>query len=83
MTDGIPLRRWLGRDGRDPGCDAAFEVLDQYVDAVMRGDAGIEERFAELILHAENCDACREDTEGLLAALRELTPPPDGDSPSR
>jgi hypothetical protein len=78
MSGGLPLRRWLGIGGRDPGCDAAFDELDQYVDAVLRGDEGIETRFAELVTHAANCDACREDTEGLLAAVRELPPPPSG-----
>lgn len=76
MSGKLPLQRWLGTGGRDPGCDAAFEVLDEYVDAVLRGDEGVAERFAELITHAENCDACREDTEGLLAAIREVGPPP-------
>lgn len=71
----LPLRRWLGVGERDPGCEAAFEVLDEYVDAVLRGDDDLERRFAELITHAENCDACREDTEGLLAAIRALEPP--------
>ena len=78
MSDGLPLRRWLGTSGRDPGCDAAFAELDEYVDAVLREDDGIDQKFADLIRHAGNCDACREDTEGLLAAMRELTPPPKG-----
>jgi len=51
MTD-EPLKRLLGTPARDPGCEGAFEVLDQYV------------------------EACREDTEGLLAALDDLEPPP-------
>jgi hypothetical protein len=79
MSNGLPLRRWLGTSGRDPGCDAAFEVLDEYVEAVLRGDEGIGERFAELVTHAGNCDACREDTEGLIAAIREVAPPPTED----
>ncbi len=78
MSGRLPLRRWLGTGGTDPGCSAAFEVLDEYVDAVIRGDEGVAERFAELITHAGNCDACREDTEGLLAAIREVAPPPTG-----
>ena len=36
MTD-QPLERLLGTAARDPGCDGAFEVLDQYVEAVRRG----------------------------------------------
>lgn len=70
----LPLRRWLGTPGRDPGCEAAFARLDEYADAVLRGEE-VSERFADLIRHAANCDACREDTEGLIAALREIEPP--------
>jgi len=82
MTGDLPLRQWLGIGGRDPGCEAAFAVFDEYVDAVLRGDADLRQRFADLITHAENCDACREDTEGLIAALRQVAPPPEGSPPT-
>ncbi|HEX6307463.1 MAG TPA: hypothetical protein VFZ69_04705 [Longimicrobiales bacterium] len=63
-----PLDVLLGRPGRDPGCEAAFEQLDRYCEAVLRGaDAASE--FPEVALHLRNCIACREDTEGLLAVL--------------
>lgn len=69
-----PIEQLLGTGGDDPGCEAAFEVLDQYVEAVLRGE-DVSHRFAQLITHARNCVACREDTEGLLAALEiELRP---------
>jgi len=64
-----PFERILGTDGRDPGCEACFELLDQYVDAVLRGEDA-EARFPGVIAHIRQCDACREDTEGLIAALR-------------
>lgn len=64
------LRALLGHDGSDPGCEAAFELFDEYCDVVLRGALpGIH--FAGLLSHIENCSACREDTEALLAALRE------------
>ena len=64
-----PFERLLGTDAHDPGCEACFELLDQYVDAVLRGeDAGA--RFPSVIAHIRQCDACREDTKGLIAALR-------------
>ena len=67
MTD-RPLDRWLGIDHPDPGCEGAFEVLDQYVEALRRGvDAAA--RYPDFVTHIRNCAACREDTEGLLAAL--------------
>ncbi len=76
MSD-TPLERLLGNDGRDPGCEGAFEVLDQYVEARRRG-AAVEVRYADFVSHIHNCAACREDTEGLLAALNESegNPPP-------
>lgn len=70
-----PLERLLGTSDRDPGCDGAFEVLDQYVEAVRRG-ADVESRYADFLTHIRNCAACREDTEGLLAVLTDLGPPP-------
>ena len=74
MTD-TPLGHLLGNDGRDPGCEGAFEVLDQYVEALRRGGE-VEARYADFVTHIRNCAACREDTEGLLAALGDLEGPP-------
>lgn len=70
MTDS-KLEKILGASGRDPGCDAGLDVIDQYCEAVLRGEPA-EERYSEFLRHLHNCVACREDTEGLLAALREL-----------
>ena len=70
-----PLEQLLGNGARDPGCEGAFEVLDQYVEAVRSGaDVGL--RYADFLTHIRNCAACREDTEGLLAALNDLEQPP-------
>ena len=69
MTDDR-LRGWLGNAHRDPGCEAGFRVLDQYVDALLRGE-DVRTGFPDVIAHLENCAACREDTEGLIAALRD------------
>lgn len=71
MTDLPPLRALLGHAERDPGCDAGLDVIDEYCDAVDRGEP-LEGRFAEYRSHLANCVACREDTEALLAALRDL-----------
>lgn len=70
-----PIERLLGTDARDPGCDAAFAVLDQYADAVRRGEDP-RTRYAEFLAHIRHCDACREDAEGLIAALELLDQPP-------
>jgi len=63
------LERLLGTDSPDPGCEACFEILDQYAEAVLRGEDAAS-RFPDVVTHLTHCDACREDTEGFLAALR-------------
>jgi hypothetical protein len=62
------LRRLLGNSCRDLGCDAGFEVIHRYAEALLRG-RNVEQAFPEVVAHLENCSACREDVEGLLAAL--------------
>jgi len=69
MTD-HRLDQILGTTGRDPGCDAGLDLIDAYCDIVARGDP-VPERFADFLTHLGNCRACREDTESLLAAVRE------------
>ncbi len=64
------LRRLLGNARRDLGCDAGFAVMDQYAEALVRGE-NVEQAFPGLVDHLENCPACCEDVEGLLAALRQ------------
>ncbi len=66
-----PLEHLLGRPGRDPGCEAAFEQFDRYCDAVRRGGDAARE-FPDFVTHISNCAACREDAEGLLAVLKQL-----------
>ena len=63
------LERLLGTAIPDPGCEVCFEVLDQYAEAVLHGE-DVESRFPDVVTHLQQCDACREDTEGFLAALR-------------
>ena len=68
MSDS-PVNRLLGGGERDPGCEACFEVLDAFAEAVLRGEDA-DRLFPEVASHLAGCAACREDTEGLLAALR-------------
>jgi hypothetical protein len=69
MTDS-QLERVFGSDDPDPGCDRSGELMDEYCELVHRGDR-VSDRFEAFLTHIANCTACREDTEGLLAALRE------------
>jgi hypothetical protein len=71
------LDAWLGTTGRDPGCDAGLDFIDAYCDLLYRGEP-VPDRFHDFITHLTNCTACREDTEALLAALRELDDPGSG-----
>jgi hypothetical protein len=75
MTD-PRLSRLLGNSDRDPGCDAGMDVIDVYCEAVLRDDAE-SDRFTEFRTHLANCTTCREDTESLLAALREQESSPE------
>ena len=64
------LRRLLGSPDADAGCDEAGELMDAYCELVARGEP-VSDRYAEFVTHMKNCTACREDMEGLLAAVRE------------
>jgi len=59
----------LRTEDSDPGCEASFARLDQYVEAIIQGHDGTA-LFPDIAMHLQNCDACREDTEGLLEVLR-------------
>ncbi len=63
------LRKLLGTARRDLGCEAGFDVIHRYAEALLRGE-NVEQAFPEIVVHLENCTACREDVDGLLAAIR-------------
>ena len=73
MSDDL-RNRLLGSGHRDAGCDAGFEVLDQFAEAVLRGE-DVARLFPGVVAHLVGCVACKEDTEGLIASLRALLPP--------
>ena len=68
--------RVLGTDDTDPGCEAGFAIMEQYAESVLRGE-DVALTYAGVLAHLRNCPDCREDTEGLLAALRDIEPPSD------
>ena len=67
------MQRLLGTGAHDPGCDASFEILDQYVKAVLRGDDAAS-LFPGVAAHLQQCDACREDTDDFMAVLGDILP---------
>jgi hypothetical protein len=75
MNDNLK-NRLLGRGPLDRGCEAGMAVVDQYVEAVLRGDDAAR-LFPAIVAHMDGCAACREDIEGLIEALRNIRPPDD------
>ena len=69
MTD-IDLDRLLGSAHDDPGCNDAGELMDVYCELVSRGEP-VTAEYNDFLTHMSNCAACREDMEGLLAAVRD------------
>jgi hypothetical protein len=57
----------LGPVGPEIGCDACFDLIDEYVDAELAG-ADADDRVPGMRAHLQGCPACREEYE----SLREL-----------
>lgn len=49
-------------------CDDCFDQVDEYVDALVRGDRGLNE---PLRVHLANCVACYEEAETLVCLAAE------------
>jgi anti-sigma factor RsiW len=60
------LEQLLGPPGPDIGCDACFDLIDEYVDLELAG-VNAEERVSGLRAHLAGCPACREEYESLRA----------------
>ena len=69
MNGQSALDRFLEPDPRDAGCAGTAELLDVYVELVLTG-ADPAQRYPGAAAHLADCDACREDFTGLLAAVR-------------
>jgi hypothetical protein len=68
MNGWSALDRFLRTDPRDVGCDEALRVLHIYADLVAAGQPA-EQRYPGLVAHLRACGPCREDFDGLLAAI--------------
>jgi hypothetical protein len=63
------LRRLLGPEGLEVGCDQCFKDLDRYVELELAGsDADAE--IPRLRAHLVGCPACREEHASLRALVR-------------
>ncbi|HEY0632859.1 MAG TPA: hypothetical protein VGC98_12450 [Thermoleophilaceae bacterium] len=69
------IERMLGPTQPELGCDACFDLLDEYVELELQGgdaDAGVPGMRA----HLEGCPACREEHESLRALVAAEGRPP-------
>jgi hypothetical protein len=69
MTTKLTLGDLLATDPLDQGCDAGFDIIDQYIELELAGrDAAA--RFPGLAVHLRTCPGCRADHDGILDAAR-------------
>ena len=74
MSGWQALGQFLRTDPRDVGCGQAMEVLDIYVEAVIKDGAGETERhYPGVAARLRACGPCSEDFAGLLAAVTGAT----------
>ena len=53
------------------GCDGCLELMDQFAQAELDGDA-IPEALEAVRTHLEQCKCCKDEYEALMIALREV-----------
>ena len=70
MNGWSALDDFLGTDPGDVGCARAMQMLHIYAELTAAG-ALPEQRYPGIAAHLRACGPCREDFEGLLAALRD------------
>ena len=63
------LERFLGPTGDELGCDACFELLDEFVELELAG-ADAAARVPGMQEHLVGCPACREEHESLRALVQ-------------
>jgi predicted anti-sigma-YlaC factor YlaD len=59
----------LGPAGPEIGCDACFELLDEFVDLELAGDDA-DSRVPGMRAHLQGCPACHEEYESLRELAR-------------
>jgi len=69
MTEDLTLNDLLVADAADLGCEAGFEIIDQYVELELAGKDPAT-KFPGLAAHLRSCPGCHLDHEGMLEAAR-------------
>ena len=68
MSTRSNLAAFLHTDPDDAGCDKTMSLMHVYVELILAGlDAA--KRYPAVATHLAGCKGCRDDFEGLLAAL--------------
>jgi hypothetical protein len=67
MAEKLSLNDLLAVHPEDPGCDAGFELIVQYVERELAGEDAAA-RFPGLAAHLRSCPGCRFDHDGILEA---------------
>lgn len=75
-SDASMLRRLLGPQGPELGCDECFAELDRYVELELR-EADADASIPGMRAHLEGCAACAEDHHSLRALSSGLDDPVD------
>jgi hypothetical protein len=61
------VERLLGPVDQEVSCERCFELLDEYAEANLAGDAAAA--MPQMRAHLEGCPACREEVESLVALI--------------
>lgn len=64
------LRRLLGSDELDIGCEGCFDELDRYVELELAG-ADADRAVPGMSVHLSGCPACAQERDSLRALLAE------------
>ena len=68
MSARSDLAAFLRTDPDDAGCDKTMSLMHVYVELILAGiDAA--RRYPGIATHLKGCEGCRDDFDGLLAAL--------------
>lgn len=67
--DADTLRRLLGSEGPELGCDECFDQLDRYVELELAG-ADADAAIPGMRAHLEGCPACDEEHQSLRALVQ-------------
>lgn len=68
------LDRFLHADPEDVGCGQAMELLHLYAELAATNAEAAAERYRGVAAHLRACGPCKEDLEGLLAAITKPRP---------